>query len=474
MIPDIALLGLGVYIPRYRLAGEQLAQVWGGATRRGVRAVANYDEDALTMAAAAAADALERAPGDVGAVFFASCTAPYQEKLHAAILTEVLHLDRNVRAVDFGPSPRAAAAALDAAADAIHGHPDKRVLLIFADSNTPEPGGDAEGTSGDGAVAFILGATPPAAPIAWLVGSTGVTEDFPDHWRRPDSYAQGGDVRFVQTLGYERLGREVVEALLAEHGVTLADVAHFAIAVPDERSCRGIERAIGIQADRCVGHAMLTGAGYTGVAAMGLALAAALEHARPQAPIVSVCFGGGAQALLWRVGEGVQSVHDARPLTRELRWMRRLEHYGRYLQARAYVGDKLVPFSSPIMLWRDRRYNLGLTAQRCRRCGAIEFPVGRVCGQCHAKDELDDVPLSHNGRVFTFTHDHLMPTADPPTTMAIVDLDGGGRFYCQLTDCPPEAVRIGMPGKLALRRLHEGGGTYNYFWKLRPLPPQEL
>ena len=42
----IGIVSLGVYIPRYRLSGKALAQVWGsgGAAER---SIANYDEDSL-------------------------------------------------------------------------------------------------------------------------------------------------------------------------------------------------------------------------------------------------------------------------------------------------------------------------------------------------------------------------------------------------------------------------------------------
>jgi len=48
----LGLVSVGAYVPRYRLTGKLLAQVWGSGG--GERAVANYDEDALTMACEAA------------------------------------------------------------------------------------------------------------------------------------------------------------------------------------------------------------------------------------------------------------------------------------------------------------------------------------------------------------------------------------------------------------------------------------
>ena len=51
----------------------------------------------------------------------------------------------------------------------------------------------------------------------------------------------------------------------------------------------------------------------------------------------------------------------------------------------------------------------------------------------------------------------------------VVDLDGGGRMYVQMTDCTADEVKIGAPVELTYRRLHAGGENYNYFWKARPV-----
>jgi uncharacterized OB-fold protein len=62
-----------------------------------------------------------------------------------------------------------------------------------------------------------------------------------------------------------------------------------------------------------------------------------------------------------------------------------------------------------------------------------------------------------------------VPSPDPPTVMVAADLEGGGRFYTQLTDVDPDAVTFDLPVELTFRRFHEGGGLANYFWKFRPL-----
>jgi uncharacterized OB-fold protein len=124
--------------------------------------------------------------------------------------------------------------------------------------------------------------------------------------------------------------------------------------------------------------------------------------------------------------------------------------------------------SSPVVLWREVKQDLQLYGEKCNRCGMVQFPRQRVCVECGAKDDFADAKLSRRGTVHTFTNDYLLPTLDPPTTEAVVNVEGGGRVLVQLTDAGPEEVRVGLDVDLVLRKLHEGGGLKNYFWKARP------
>ncbi len=52
---------------------------------------------------------------------------------------------------------------------------------------------------------------------------------------------------------------------------------------------------------------------------------------------------------------------------------------------------------------------------------------------------------------------------------AVLELDGGVRFFCHVTDVDPDAVAIDMPVELVFRLHHDAGGLHNYFWKARPI-----
>src|SRR5207249_598111 len=115
----IGLSGVGGYVPRYRLSGRTLAQVWGGGAS-GERAVANYDEDALTMATEAALDAMAgRESSRIDACFFASTSAPYVEKSNATLLATVVDLPIPILTADITGSLRSGTTALRLALDAV-------------------------------------------------------------------------------------------------------------------------------------------------------------------------------------------------------------------------------------------------------------------------------------------------------------------------------------------------------------------
>ena len=85
------IITYGAYIPYYRLKKETSSQAFGKAAGKGEKAVAYCDEDSITMAVAAAMDAMKGvAPASVAGVLFASATAPYQEKMNAAEVAAAL------------------------------------------------------------------------------------------------------------------------------------------------------------------------------------------------------------------------------------------------------------------------------------------------------------------------------------------------------------------------------------------------
>jgi 3-hydroxy-3-methylglutaryl CoA synthase len=93
----------GVYLPRLRLARKAVfeANAWFApglrGAARGERTMANWDEDALTMAVEASRNCLPavdplRERSHVDALYFASTTAPFADRSNAAVAARALSL----------------------------------------------------------------------------------------------------------------------------------------------------------------------------------------------------------------------------------------------------------------------------------------------------------------------------------------------------------------------------------------------
>src|SRR5579883_3533365 len=104
----VGLVSYGSYIPYRRLKRSAIAGVLGVPSGKGERAVASFDEDSVSMAVEALRDALRSAGGAmVQALLFATTTAPYAEKLNAAIVGAAAQLPAEIRAADLTGSVRA-------------------------------------------------------------------------------------------------------------------------------------------------------------------------------------------------------------------------------------------------------------------------------------------------------------------------------------------------------------------------------
>ena len=142
----------GAYVPRYRLGPAT-----SGWNSPGERAVANFDEDSVTMAVAAGADCLRVIDrNSVDALVFASTTPPYAEKQCAAIVATALDLRPDIFTADVTNVLRAGTAALKTALDSVIAGSSARVLVVASDHRQGPPRGETERNSGDGAVAFLV------------------------------------------------------------------------------------------------------------------------------------------------------------------------------------------------------------------------------------------------------------------------------------------------------------------------------
>jgi 3-hydroxy-3-methylglutaryl CoA synthase len=446
-----------------------MGEAWGIPAVPGERSVANADEDSLTMAVTAGQECLVgQDPASVDAVYFATTTSPYAEKQCASIIAAALDLRKDVFTADFTDSLRSATVAVRAARDAIESGSARSVLVAAADCRPAEPETMWEQLLGDGAGALLLakdgGVTIRAAKS--------ISSEMLGQWRRTgDRYVRAFEPKLETEYAYVRSVVEAGKAVLQEAGVEPKDLAKAVISAGDPRSHQTAARGLGVEMPQLQDTLFLM-LGGLGTAQVPIMLAGVLEMAKEGDKILVVNHGDGADALVLEVSKPLTPPAGKRTAQQYMMTKKALPNYDAYAAFRRLMDrERFVPKSSPVIYWRDAKLELALYGARCRKCGTVQYPPPRVCGECKAKDELDSVKLARKGNVFTFTLDHLVGGAyvNVPVPRLVVDLEGGGRIFLEMTDGDPKDVQVGMPVELTFRCLHEGTGFHNYYWKCQPV-----
>jgi len=470
----IGIKSYGAYVPMMRLpfsamAGDGARKTVGGG---GEKAVAYFDEDSVTMAVAASTDCLRGADRtSIGGILFASTSYSYNEKQAASLIAKALDLPRALMAADFAGSLRAGTTALRAAADAVKAKSADNVLVVVSDCRTAGPRTPLERNFGDGAAAFLIGEQDVAAEIE---SQQSISEEIIDVWRKEgDSFVQSWEDRFVVEHGYRSCVVEVVRKLLEKSGRTADQIDKAVLYGPDARSHATVARDLGFAKDR-VQDPLFGRLGNSGAAFAPMLLVAALEAAKAGDRLLLASYGDGADAYLLSVTDGIKKLNDRRGIRWHLERRAELSSYDRYLSFRhlqpTSVDRKGGTGVSATVHFRDRNEDISLHGHQCRRCGTIQFPLQRVCYSCYAKDEFDEVRLAdRTGKVLSHTFDFFAGSPDPPLTVTMVEVEGGARLYLQMTDVSPQEVKLDLPVELTFRKVHEYGGTPNYFWKCTPI-----
>lgn len=476
MNSEYGLLATSRYVPRLRLErGEVYAQHrWMApglkSLARGQRAVANWDEDSVTLAV----EALRGLPpalrsGAVDSLTLASNSLPFAERSNAGIVAAAAGVPATVRVRDVGASARAATSELIAALK-LPASTAATHLIVGADRRAPTPASTQEMIAGDGAAAVAVGR---GAVLAACVGAYSVAFDFVDHFREagsPDDYVW--EERWVREEGYLKLARGAIEACLRESGVKAAEVAHFVMPAPLPRVNEALARKLGLAAETVAD----THAATVGDIGSGQALAmldTVLRQARPGALILVAAFGSGCDVLLLR-RTGVPcpgTEPDAgKPETSYLKYLSFAGRIELEWGMRAEMDNKTALTAA----WRDHARTARFQGGTCRQCGTVQFPSLRVCVNpaCHAQDSQDPTSLADApARVMSHTSDFLAYTPHPPFQFGHIDFENGARVLMEFTDTDREELRPGLPVRMVYRikELDAKRGFRRYFWKAVPV-----
>ncbi len=463
----VGIVSYGAYVPLRRLGpGTQ------GWTAAGEKAVANWDEDSLTMAVAAAIDCLgdiER--GTVDGLYFATTTSPYGEKLAATTAAWAADLRPDIITADITDSLRAGTAALRMAADAVKAGSAKRLLVTASDLRMGAGGMD--GGFGDGAAALLIG---DKDVIATIEGSYSLSNELLDVWRASGAkQVRSWEDRFVFEEGYLKILPRAVKSFLEKSNLTARDITRAVFYGPDLRRHRQMAGLLGFKPEQ-VQEPFFDKLGNTGSAFVPMMLVAALEDAKPGDKILLASYGDGADVFLLKVTDKITGIMGRWGIKNSLASKMIMRSYSDYLAFREFAVSDPERFggASASVIARDRDAIYTLHGVKCLTCGTVQYPPQRICTGCHTKDNFEPYRFADKkGKVFTFTlkYGADVPGFARPMVDTMVDFEGGGRAIFGMTDMLADKVKVGMDVEMSFRTLGAGGGIHNYFWRCMPPRP---
>ena len=470
----VGIRSYGAYIPLYRLERAEIVKAWRSPFPvPGEKAIANYDEDSLTMAFAAAADCatgIDRQ--EIDGLFFASTSSPYKEKQVSTTIAGAMGLRRDILAMDFGGSLRAGTSAVRAAIDMVKAGSAKNILVTASDLRLAGGNGIPEMFLGDGAGAVLISGD---AVAAEYVGGHTVSEDFFDIWRSDkDTYIRIYEERFLREKGYTRLVPEAVTAAMDKCDLKVDDLAKVALYTGDPRHLNAAAKILKFDPAQLQDPMFLT-TGNTGTALPLMLLVGALEESKAGDNVLVGGYSDGCDVLIFKVSDQIEKVRDRGGIKKHLESKRLMANYQQYVLWRGLMH--MEPQSRPdrptislSALWRDQKWGLSLHGCKCTSCGTPQYPVQRVCLVCQAVDQYEPYGFADKkGKLTSFSHDHLAITEVPPITVCIVDFEGGGRLSCNMTDREPDETTSGQDVEMTFRWMHYVGGVHSYWWKCKPV-----
>jgi len=474
------ILAFGGYIPQSRLQRAEIAKAhtWFNPGLKGLavgeRAIANWDEDSVTMAVEAGRDCLtDRTRDDLSAVYMASTNFPFLDRQNAGIVADALNLKSGLLTLDLASSMRAGTSGLSVALQAAAGS-DGPILFTAADKRRTKAASPLEMTSGDGAAALLVGT---GDVVATFIGSHTEAVDFVDHFRGEDeAYDYAWEERWVRDEGYMKIVPAAVNALFQKTGVKPEDVTTFCFPAAARRVAGGIAKSLGL-AESSVADNLQANCGEIGTAHAIVMLVQALEQASPGDRILVTSFGQGCDALLFEVTEAIKSLPPRRGVTGHLARRRAETNYNRYLSHNDLIimeqgirgeVDKQTGLTT---LYRNKDMAQRMLGGSCSECGTLQFPKTNICvnPNCGAVGTQEDHPFAEKiGKLNSYTADKLTYSPDPPAYYGMVQFEDGGRLMSDFTDIDPEAeLAVGMEMRMMFRvkDYDKKRGFRRYFWK---------
>ncbi len=463
---------IGRYVPRYRLRRSAIAGALSGVFPgqlegdSGYRAVCASDEDATTLAVAAALDTVGMA-GQAGSILLGAIAPTHSGRQDAAIVADVLAM-ASAEARDVIGMRAGTSALIQAIRDAQA--TGKTALALAVAHQRPLMQSPRALAAADTAIGMLVGTEP---GLARYLGSCASTVDSPAQFQVGDrQVAYHWEERWSREVSVQ-LAESTVTRLLQSLQVNPSEIAMLVWPVTNGQAHRILANRIGISSECRFFGADVQGPDH-GIASALIQLDHALSCAERDEKILLIDSGQGCEALLF-VASGTADRPESAGATGAadegievsyatyLRWAGLID-VDRGLRAE---GESLVSLS---LRHRHASFLARLQGGRCMHCATPQLPMSLVCVRCAAV--RTQVPVSFattTGTLRTWSADYLAASDAPPVLAGLIDFEGGGRLMMALTDCQVDEIHTGMRVKPAFRvRSRDPRGHTQYFWKAAP------
>jgi hydroxymethylglutaryl-CoA synthase len=342
MRPDrpVGVIGYGAYVPRFRIAAEEIGRIWAGEGGFPVqeKSVPGPDEDTVTMAIEAARNALDRCgsldPRQIRAVWVGSESHPYAVKPTGTIVAEAVGATPATLAADLEFACKAGSEAVQMAVGLVGSGMARYALAAGVDTAQGRPGDALEYTAAAGGAAYVIG--PAQESLAVLDASFSFVTDTPDFWRRPYQRFPRHGSRFTGEPAYFKHIAEAAQVLMDELGCAPEDFAHVVFHQPNSRFPARVARQLGFRPEQYKAGLLAPAIGNTYAGATLVGLSAVLDVAQPGERLLTVSYGSGAgsDAFAWTVTDRLLDRRDLAPKTRDYIARREPIDYGLYVRYR--------------------------------------------------------------------------------------------------------------------------------------------
>ncbi|WP_294221579.1 3-oxoacyl-[acyl-carrier-protein] synthase III C-terminal domain-containing protein [uncultured Shimia sp.] len=473
------ILAFGGYVPRARLQRQVIAAAHSWFTPalkglgRGERAMANWNEDSITMAVEAGRDCLGgQGSSGLDAVIMGSTSYPFKDRQNAGVVADALTLGSDLMTLDIGGSQRAGTSALMAALQL-----GGSALVVSAEKRRTKPGNPLELTTGDAAAAFHVGQ---GDVVACYLGGASRAVDLVDHFRGENGeFDYTWEERWVRDEGYLKIVPDTVAKALQNAGVTIDQVSTFCFPVPSARIASAVARKVGL-APEALADNLQGSCGEAGASHPLVMLAHTLDNADPGDIILVVGFGQGSDALLFQVTDAIRGQQGKGGITGCLKQGYREENYHKFLafnqliEMEQGIRSEVDKNTGLTTLYRNKDMVQGLIGGRCTSCNTKQFPKSNICAnpECGRFDSQVPEPFADKSAALnSFTGDGLTFSPNPPHYYGMVQFEGGGRLMSDITDVTPDAeLKIGMSMRMVFRvkDYDHQRGFRRYFWIATP------